>query len=104
MLPLFFLLSGYVCATKPIRLANAGCAVEARRHIASSAIRRVIRLAIPATVGTILAWGVCQLRIFEVVPLVPLEGMWLATGTPAASEGIFQALYDLLVACVRYPN
>src|SRR6266496_918899 len=45
----FFVLSGYVCAVKPLRLANSGKVEETRKTIASSTFRRFLRIGLPAT-------------------------------------------------------
>ena len=99
-LPVFFIISGYVCAIKAIRLANAGLAHEARRHLASSALRRVVRTGLSASCGTLFAWTVCQARLFSFVPLVELPGMWLAWGTPKPSRRFGAAVKALVVSCV----
>lgn len=99
-LPVFFIISGYVCAIKAIRLANAGLAHEARRHLASSALRRVVRTGLSASCGTLFAWTVCQARLFSFVPLVELPGMWLAWGTPKPSRRFGGAVKALVASCV----
>jgi peptidoglycan/LPS O-acetylase OafA/YrhL len=100
MISIFFILSGYVCAIKPIRLSNAGMVDEARRVIASSTFRRVLRIGLPATFGTIFAWALTQIGAFTLAPYVELDGMWLAVGTPKRVPGVFASIYELIRACV----
>ena len=100
ILPLFFILAGYVCAMKPIRLANAGLPDDARKHIGSSALRRVVRIGVPAAFGTVFAWAVTEARLFTYVPYVELPGMWLAWGTPKPSPSFIAAMKNLFKACV----
>jgi hypothetical protein len=100
MISIFFLLSGYVCAIKPIRLSNAGMVDEARKVIASSALRRVLRIGLPATFGTVFAWGLAQMGAFTLAPYVELEGMWLAESTPKRVPGFFASVIALIKACV----
>lgn len=102
MISIFFLLSGYVCAIKPIRLSNAGMVDEARKVIASSAFRRVLRIGLPATFGTIFAWGLTQIGAFTLAPHVEMEGMWLAASTPKRVPGLFAPVYALIRACVCF--
>ena len=102
ILPLFFILAGYVCAMKPIRLANAGLPDDARKHIASSGLRRVIRIGVPAAFGTVIAWAVTEAHLFTFVPYVELPGMWLAWGTPKPSGGFIAAVKNLFKACVCF--
>jgi peptidoglycan/LPS O-acetylase OafA/YrhL len=63
---IFFLLSGYLCAMKPLRLLRAGKPDEARRAIASGALRRLVRLGIPATLATTFSWFLTQIGAFTV--------------------------------------
>ena len=97
---IFFLLGGYVTAMKPIRLANAGLPDDARKHIASSVLRRVVRICLPSSLATLVAWTATQLRLFTYVPYVELNGMWLALGTPKPSAGLLLAIKDYIKACV----
>jgi hypothetical protein len=100
MISIFFLLSGYVCAIKPIRLSNAGMVDESRKVIASSALRRVLRIGLPATFGTMFAWGLAQMGAFTLAPYVELEGLWLAASTPKRVPGFFSSVIALIKACV----
>ena len=93
---IFFLLSGYVCAFKPIRLSNAGQADEARRVIASSAFRRVFRIAVPATILTFFAWSLTQMGAFRTVGPYEFWADWLPFTTPRYVRGFIPAIRALL--------
>jgi peptidoglycan/LPS O-acetylase OafA/YrhL len=99
---IFFLLSGYVCAIKPLRLANAGQADEARRVIASSGFRRVFRIGLPATLGTMFAWALAQMGAFETVGPIDFWADWLPHTTPHQVRGFYGGLRALVMQCV-YP-
>jgi hypothetical protein len=73
---------------------------EARKVIASSALRRVLRIGLPATFGTMFAWGLAQMGAFTLAPYVELEGMWLAASTPKRVPGFFASVLALIKACV----
>src|SRR5271163_3321030 len=57
---IFFVLSGYVCSIKSLRLGRAGEKDEARKVASKSILRRVIRLVVPATIACILSWTCTQ--------------------------------------------
>lgn len=100
MISIFFILSGYVCAIKPIRLSTAGQPDESRRVIASSAFRRCLRIGLPATFVTIFAWALAQMGTFTLAPVVELEGMWLERTTPKRIPGFFASIKELITQCV----
>jgi len=64
---IFFVMSGYVCSIKPIKLARAGNIENARAAIASSALRRFFRLAGPALFSTVLSWFLDSIGAFNTV-------------------------------------
>jgi len=97
---IFFLLSGYVCAIKPLRLAAAGQTDEARRVIASSSFRRLLRIGVPATLGTTFAWALCQLGVFELAGNTEYYSAWLQATTPWHTEGFMSSITDLISECV----
>jgi peptidoglycan/LPS O-acetylase OafA/YrhL len=68
---IFFVLSGYVCSIKPLKLSQSGKPEEARKVIASSAFRRLIRLGIPATIATTCSWFLCQMGGFNLSLSLP---------------------------------
>jgi peptidoglycan/LPS O-acetylase OafA/YrhL len=79
-LAVFFLLSGYVCALKPLRLFRDGRLDDGRRAIESSAFRRVPRLVVPTTAATILIWTLSQFGAFEAAQHA--ESDWLRRTVP----------------------
>lgn len=97
---IFFILSGYVCAVKPLRLSNGGQAEEARKVVASSAFRRVLRIGLPATLGTVFSWTLCQLGAFKLVGDVAYWSAWLDVTTPQRLSGIIRPLQNLIRQCV----
>lgn len=97
---IFFLLSGYVCAIKPLRLSAAGQSDEARRVIASSAFRRLLRIGVPATLGTTFAWILCHLGAFRISGNTEYYSGWLQATTPEPVQGFIPAVADLILQCV----
>ncbi len=63
---IFSLVTGYVCALKPIRQIRAGNPDHAFKSVARSAFRRVPRLILPTTLATTLISFFCQFGVFEV--------------------------------------
>ncbi|KPI38797.1 uncharacterized protein AB675_5788 [Cyphellophora attinorum] len=61
MVDIFFVISGYVLSAKPLRLAREGQHVEAYKTIASSTLRRGVRLYLPCLVHTLVV--VCFMRV-----------------------------------------
>lgn len=97
---IFFLLSGYVCAVKPIRLSNAGQIDESRRVIASSAFRRVLRIGLPATLGTLMAWLLCQLGMYELHSDVHYWSGWLQNSRPRRRPTFLGNVQNFFRQCV----
>ena len=97
----FFILSGYVCAVKPLRLADAGKAEEARKSIASSTFRRFLRIGLPATLGTILCWFLSQLGAEELFSEIEVGCEWPTFVIPPRIDGIVAPLKTLMTECVR---
>ena len=63
---IFSLVTGYVCALKPIRQIRAGHPEQSLSSIARSAFRRVPRLVLPTTIVTIAIWLLAELGTFRV--------------------------------------
>ena len=78
--PIFSLVTGYVCALKPIRQFAAGQQDAALRGITKSAFRRIPRLVLPASIATTGIWLICQLGGFEVAHHV--SSWWLIYTSP----------------------
>jgi peptidoglycan/LPS O-acetylase OafA/YrhL len=98
---IFFVMSGYVCSIKPLKLARAGKAAEARQVIASSAFRRTIRLGIPASFATLCSWLLCQSGGYNVALSLPPH-YWLNYMSPRPSD-FYSALQRLFNALVSGP-
>ena len=96
-LAVFFLLSGYVCAIKPLRLLRDERFDDGRRAIEGSAFRRVPRLIIPTTAATILIWTLNQFGAFEAAHHSGSD--WLRRTVPP-NEGFA----GLMKNCVRPPT
>jgi peptidoglycan/LPS O-acetylase OafA/YrhL len=97
---IFFVMSGYVCSIKPLKLARAGKADDARKVIASSAFRRVIRLGIPATVATTMSWFLCQVGAYDLAHSLP-EDCWLSIHSAYKSQDFFSSIRNLFQALVE---
>ena len=93
---MFLILSGFVNALKPIKLARAGQADAAAAGLAQSSFRRTFRLMLPAAVATVVSWFVCQLGMYEMAR--NSDAYWLYTHTPAMSYSWGTALDDLFRA------
>ena len=91
---LFFILSGFVNALKPIKLSRAGNMETALANLAQSSFRRPFRLALPAAAATIISWAVCQMGAFELSR--NSNAYWLYTYTPSPSSSWGTGLEDLV--------
>jgi peptidoglycan/LPS O-acetylase OafA/YrhL len=100
---LFFLLSGFVCSLKPLRFARAGQYEEAWSCIASSAFRRIIRLCIPATLVTVIAWILAQCNAFALAHSMQQPFDWLQNTSALHIPGFWAPLHSLWDNCV-YPS
>ena len=90
----FFILSGFVNALKPIKLARAGNVENALSNLALSSFRRSFRLVLPAAAATIISWAICQLGAYEVAK--NSDAYWLYTYTPTPSDSWGTAIEDLV--------
>jgi peptidoglycan/LPS O-acetylase OafA/YrhL len=99
---IFFLISGYVVAMKPLKLARAGKAEEARKAIASGAFRRLLRLGAPVTLATAISWSLDRMGGFNLARSFP-GWCWLYRFSPPAVEGFFPGLRLLYSALVCPP-
>lgn len=104
-IPIFSLVTGYVCALKPIRLFTTGNQERALKSITQSAFRRVPRLILPASIATIGIWLICQLGGFEMAKHV--ASWWLIYTTPnrlPLGPAIINLLSNLINTWVRQWN
>ena len=83
---LFFILTGYVNAMKPIKQARNGNGNQALSGLAFSAFRRTGRLVLPATIATVISWMFCQLGLFEIGRTC--EAGWIRDTSPKPGPGV----------------
>ena len=93
---LFFILSGFVNALKPVKLAKAGNIETALSNLGVSSFKRSFRLFLPATAITVISWFLCQLGAFETAR--NSDAYWLYTTSPKQSLGWTDAIKDLMYA------
>ena len=93
---LFLILSGFVNALKPIKLARSNQVENALTNMSLSSFRRTFRLILPATAATLVSWVVCQLGMYEMSRNG--DAYWLYTYTPMMSYSWGTALEDLVNA------
>jgi len=100
--PVFFVMSGYVCSMKPLKLSRAGKPDEARKSIATSAFKRIIRLAIPASVATIISWFLANTGGFDLAMTRP-GNCWLNFHSGRPSDTWYEAIRSLFHNLVCFP-
>ena len=93
---IFFVISGYVCSIKPLKLARQGRSEEARKTIASSAFRRILRLGAPATVATIISCLVEILGGYNLLRTLPHR-------YSEGQQSLWSSIVELARSCV-YPS
>ncbi|KAF7509020.1 hypothetical protein GJ744_008415 [Endocarpon pusillum] len=91
---IFALMTGYVCALKPLRLIRARNSQAAFSTIAKSAFRRVPRFVLPATIAMIIAWALCQCGAFTVAHRIDVP--WLRDASPTKSHSLSHAVHQLV--------
>ena len=89
----FALLTGYVCALKPLRQARQGNQEAALSTIAKGAFRRIPRLVLPASIALIIAWALAQFGAFTAASRSDSE--WLRISTGISSLDLFTELHRL---------
>ena len=92
----FFILSGFVNALKPVKLARAGQVDTALSNMAISSFRRSFRLFLPATAATIFSWFICQFGAYETAR--NSDAYWVQFNSPPMSPSWGVAIEDLLRA------
>lgn len=93
---LFFILSGFVNALKPVKLARSGNIESALSNLAISSFRRPFRLFLPATATTIISWFITQFGAYETARRS--DAYWLYITSPSPSPTWGKAFEDLLTA------
>ena len=96
---IFFIMSGYVCSIKPLKLATTAGPDETRKAIASSVVRRLLRLAGPASTATIISATLSYLGAFNLARSLP-EG-WLTGHSLGPVPGFFPHLRLLFLSLVE---
>jgi hypothetical protein len=99
MVVLFFIISGYVLTTKPLRLACAGSAQSANllKTLSSSTFRRGMRLFVPTMVGTFVSMVLLQLGAFEPSRRMLAWMPSLVAGMPGPHPQAFPTFYEGLI-------
>ena len=95
---IFSLVTGYVCALKPIRQFREGNQAAAFKGISKSAFRRAPRLVLPTSIATCLIWFFCQFGAFEMAKRA--NSWWLNDQTPTITPYIGEAIKSLLHALI----
>ena len=90
---LFFVLSGYVNAIKPIKMARAGTTDSTLSTIARNVFRRSGRLVLPSALATILSWALCQLHGYQLAKSSDSE--WLRNTSPEPIPSVTGSLASL---------
>lgn len=91
---MFLVLSGFVNALKPLKLARSGQVENALTNLALASFRRTFRLMLPAAAATVASWVICQLGMYELSRNG--DAYWLYTYTPVMSYSWGTALEDLV--------
>ncbi|KAH8888501.1 hypothetical protein GQ53DRAFT_748901 [Thozetella sp. PMI_491] len=82
---IFAFVTGYVCALKPVKLCQQGNQEAAYTSMAKSALRRVPRLVLPASIATILIWLLMHLGAFQVAK--HCDSWWVGATSPDIPSG-----------------
>ncbi|KAI9765016.1 MAG: hypothetical protein M1835_007472, partial [Candelina submexicana] len=90
---MFFLLTGYVNAMKPIRQAREGNTDVALSNLARSTFRRTGRLVLSPTIATICSWALCQLGAYDIGR--QSDSAWMRNSAPVPSSSFVGAFTDL---------
>lgn len=93
---MFLLLTGFVNALKPIKLARAGRVDTALENLASSCFRRTSRLVLPSTVATVFAWSLSEVGGYRIGSMI--ESGWMNNTSPVPSGSVSAAVRSLLKA------
>ncbi len=103
---IFSMVTGYVCALKPIKLYRQGNQEAAFAAISKSAIRRVPRLILPTTLATLGIWFLTQFGAFTVANRT--DSWWIDYTSPSAvpylGNAIKSLLYNLITTWTKGAN
>ncbi|KAL3422804.1 acyltransferase [Phlyctema vagabunda] len=95
----FSMVTGYVCALKPVKTMRAGRPELALQNIAKSAFRRIPRLFLPAAIATVLCWFVAQFGVFEVGKRC--DSYWVGLTNPEPTPWVGQSIISLMWSLIR---
>lgn len=91
---IFAMVTGYVCALKPIKLCRQGQQDAAFKSMGKSALRRVPRLVLPAAFATFLTWLACELGANHVS--AHCDSWWIRETGPTPIPNLWRALVSLV--------
>ncbi|KAJ2896593.1 hypothetical protein MKZ38_005416 [Zalerion maritima] len=91
---IFSMVTGYVCALKPIKLSREGNQESALKSMTKSALRRPPRLVLPTTISTFLVWLVAQFGAFAVAK--HSSGWWVNSSSPKMFDTLQQSVGSML--------
>jgi len=86
----FFVLLGYVNVQRPFKYARQGDLPEALSGLASSSLRRVLRLVLPTIFATLLSWIICQCGGYNLT--IHADSVWMSTSSPRQSPNLYVAV------------
>ena len=89
---LFFILSGFVNALKPLKLARGGNTEAALSGLALNSVRRTFRLVLPAAAATFISWTMCQAGAYDIARRS--DAYWINMTSPAPSPSWTDAVED----------
>lgn len=89
----FAMVTGYVCALKPIRLSHQGQQAAAAKSMGKSALRRVPRLILPAAFATFLTWVALQFGAYHTAAYC--DSWWLRETGPKPQPTFWRAICSL---------
>ncbi|EPE08172.1 acyltransferase family protein [Ophiostoma piceae UAMH 11346] len=90
----FAMVTGYVCALKPVRLFRQGQQDVAYKSMGKSALRRVPRLILPAAFATFLTWLACELGAYNVA--AHCDSWWIRETGPKPIPSLWRGIRSLI--------
>ncbi|CAK7272175.1 hypothetical protein SEPCBS119000_004986 [Sporothrix epigloea] len=94
----FAMVTGYVCALKPLRLYRQGQQDVAFKSMAKSALSRTPRLVLPASIATFLVWLACQMGAYNTA--AHCDSWWIRETGPQPIHNFWHALQALFETIV----
>ena len=94
---LFFLLTGYVNAMKPMKQARNGSIGPALAGLSSSTLRRTGRLVLPTTVATLASWFIAQMGGYRIGKTC--DAAWIRDTSPIRLPGLIWPIQSLVNNC-----